>query len=500
MANMSPEMIKFAQEQMAKMSPEQRAQMQQQAYQQMQSNPEQFKNMASSYGMNNFGNDEFSKAADAMKNMNPEDWDRMNDQMKNMTPEQMNQAASQYGKQSSAQAQYAYRASLQLKTDGNKLHGEGKYEAAAEKYARAKNNLQSNVDPEAKSLRKTCTLNLASCYLKLEKYDDCVSVATEVISADRKNMKALYRRGQAYTEKGEFTNAVRDLRNAFKLSDNDETIKGHLEAAEGYLKANHMPDPADQPEPEEPEPVAEPPGASSVAGAGPPPAAFGETIKQMKENPEMMKQMSEMMKSMPPEQLATMSKAQGTGMPEITPEMAKQASDMMANMSPEQMESMMKMAEKMGPMAGAGAGGGTPGQPTPEMMEKMSESMKDPAMREAMSDMMRNIDPEMMKNMSKQMGRDMSDAEAEATANMMKNMRPQDMEKLMTAMGWLQRIFVRVAPLVKWAMAHKAMTLAIVMPVMAWSTLRVYRWMFGSAVAEEATVVDESNLGYEATF
>eukprot|EP00854_Cymbomonas_tetramitiformis_P004475 gene4475-5486_t len=443
---MSPEMIKFAQEQMAKMSPEQRAQMQQQAYQQMQSNPEQFKNMASSYGMNNFGNDEFSKAADAMKNMNPEDWDRMNDQ-----------------------------ASLQLKTDGNKLHGEGKYEAAAEKYARAKNNLQSNVDPEAKSLRKTCTLNLASCYLKLEKYDDCVSVATEVISADRKNMKALYRRGQAYTEKGEFTNAVRDLRNAFKLSDNDETIKGHLEAAEGYLKANHMPDPADQPEPEEPEPVA---------------AAFGETIKQMKENPEMMKQMSEMMKSMPPEQLATMSKAQGTGMPEITPEMAKQASDMMANMSPEQMESMMKMAEKMGPMAGAGA----------EMMEKMSESMKDPAMREAMSDMMRNIDPEMMKNMSKQMGRDMSDAEAEATANMMKNMRPQDMEKLMTAMGWLQRIFVRVAPLVKWAMAHKAMTLAIVMPVMAWSTLRVYRWMFGSAVAEEATVVDESNLGYEATF
>ena len=83
-----------------------------------------------------------------MQNMRPEDIKRAQDQMKNMSAEEMmartkdmdpsalQQQAEAYTRHVSAQAEYAYKASLQLKTDGNSLVQAQKFAEAALKYKR----------------------------------------------------------------------------------------------------------------------------------------------------------------------------------------------------------------------------------------------------------------------------------------------------------------------------------------------------------------------------
>jgi hypothetical protein len=44
-------------------------------------------------------------------------------------------------------------------------------------------------------LRVTCQSNLASCFLQLERWQECVDMCDTVLSSDSKNRKALFRRG-----------------------------------------------------------------------------------------------------------------------------------------------------------------------------------------------------------------------------------------------------------------------------------------------------------------
>jgi hypothetical protein len=57
----------------------------------------------------------------------------------------------------------------------------GKYAEAAEKYARAKQNMAEVAGPESQALRKACTLNLGSCYLNMGRYQQCVTECQEVL-------------------------------------------------------------------------------------------------------------------------------------------------------------------------------------------------------------------------------------------------------------------------------------------------------------------------------
>jgi hypothetical protein len=86
-----------------------------------------------------------------------------------------------------------------IKNEGNQLHNSGQYEEAAAKYLLAKTNLEGDVSPQAKNIIKSCSLNLAMCYLKTKNYASVVEHASSVInSGDSGNLKALYRRGMAY--------------------------------------------------------------------------------------------------------------------------------------------------------------------------------------------------------------------------------------------------------------------------------------------------------------
>jgi tetratricopeptide (TPR) repeat protein len=75
-----------------------------------------------------------------------------------------------------------FQASTQLKAEGNKLHGSGKYQAAIEKYERAKSNMEGKVKPEHRELHKACSLNLSMCYLQLGRYEECLAECNAVLS------------------------------------------------------------------------------------------------------------------------------------------------------------------------------------------------------------------------------------------------------------------------------------------------------------------------------
>ena len=82
---------------------------------------------------------------------------------------------------------------------------------------------------QKRTVEKSCYLNLAQAYLNLQDYHACEGVASQALSIDPDNVKALFRRGQAFLEMQEFTAAKADLVAASKLSPSDKQIREKYE-------------------------------------------------------------------------------------------------------------------------------------------------------------------------------------------------------------------------------------------------------------------------------
>ena len=74
---------------------------------------------------------------------------------------------------------------MQLKNEGNSLHNSGQYQLAAEKYERARNNVKDDLSKEAADLKRSCILNLSSCYLNLKDYSKCIAECDLVLSGQQ---------------------------------------------------------------------------------------------------------------------------------------------------------------------------------------------------------------------------------------------------------------------------------------------------------------------------
>ncbi|XP_051143699.1 outer envelope protein 61 [Andrographis paniculata] len=379
---MDPELMRMAQEQMSRMSPADFARIQQQ----MMSNPNLMR-MASE-GMQNLRPEDLKFAAEQLKQTRPEDIAEIGEKMANASPEEVAAMRAQMD----AQMTYTINAAEMLKKQGNELHSQGMYKNALEKYMRAKNNLKDVSTSKGKNLLLACSLNMMSCYLKTNQYDECISEGTEVLAYDSRNVKALYRRGQAFKELGQLGDAVSDLKKANEVSPEDETIADVLRDAEERMRkegvgrssrglvieeiTEEASGSSDNPKhflSQEPSQC-----STNQTDLREPRPTSSDYLGSLKDDPESIRSFQNFISRADPETLSALS---GGKIDSVSPDMLKTASDMMSKMSPEELDRMFKVAssfqgENSFPKSGSGLNPGSiPSDLSPDMLKTASNMM-----------------------------------------------------------------------------------------------------------------------------
>lgn len=392
---MDPELIRLAQEQMNRMSPTEFAKIQEQ----MMANPELMR-MASETMMN-MRPEDLRNAAEQLKYARPEEMAEIGEKMANSSPEEI---AAMHARADS-QITYQINAAQMLKKQGNELHNKGKFNEASQKYLLAKKNLTGIPASKGRTLLLACSLNLMSCYLKTKQYDECIQEGTEVLAYDPKNVKALYRRGQAYKELGQLNDAVSDLNKAYGVSPEDETIGEVLRdvkeklikqggepaqrklvieeiteeaVSTGNGKCSAMENCVTQPQKN---------GAcrKSQSGTnGEDLTTNSEYLQTLKDDPEAIRSFQNFMSNADPDTLAALSAGKSG---EYSPDMFKTASNMISKMSPEELQRMVQMASSfqreneyfpkgsLDSNFGSFRPGSVPPNLTPEMLKTATDMM-----------------------------------------------------------------------------------------------------------------------------
>ncbi|KAM4127665.1 hypothetical protein ACJW30_02G107000 [Castanea mollissima] len=117
------------------------------------------------------------------------------------------------------------------KEEGNALFKVGKYERASKRYEKAVRFIEydssfSDVEKQqAKVLKITCNLNNAACQLKLKDYKQAEKLCTKVLEVDSKNVKALYKRAQAYIQLVGLDLAEQDIKKALEMDPDSRDVK-----------------------------------------------------------------------------------------------------------------------------------------------------------------------------------------------------------------------------------------------------------------------------------
>ncbi|KAL3850241.1 hypothetical protein ACJIZ3_012123 [Penstemon smallii] len=382
---MDPEMMRMAQEQMSRMSPADMARIQQQ----MMSNPELMK-MASE-SMQNFRPEDFKQAAEQLKHTSPEELAEIREKMATASPEEL---ASMRARMDSHMS-YEVNAAEMLKKQGNELHSQGKYKDALEKYMRAKKNLKEVPTSKARNILLACSLNMMSCYLKTKQFDECIREGTEVLAYDANNVKALYRRGQAYKESGQLGDAVSDLSKAHDVSPEDETIEDVLRDAEEKLikgggvrpkrglvieEITEEETASSDNQKSENSPLKETSQCSTSQAENSREARPTNTeyFEALKDNPESVRSFQDFISRTDPETLAALNGGKVEG---ISPDMVKTASSVIGKMSPEELQRMFKLAssfEGENPFSNSGSSlspGSIPSDLSPDMLKTATDMM-----------------------------------------------------------------------------------------------------------------------------
>ncbi|KAG5248067.1 outer envelope protein [Salix suchowensis] len=411
---MDPELEKIAQEQMSRMTPADFARIQQQ----VMSNPELVRMATES--MKNMKPDDLKQAAEQLRHTRPEEMAEIGEKMMNASPEEIAAMRAR----ADVQETYETNAAHMLKKQGNELHSQGKFNDALRKYLLAKQNLKGTPSSKGRTLWLACSLNLMSCYLKTKQYNECIKEGSEVLGYDANNVKALYRRGQAYRELGQLEDAVSDLRKAHEVSPDDETIADILRNAEERLAqegGHHAPrgviieDITDE--------------AETVTSENLKSSSTGYQVKQPRESADISKsgkgghngsseanlEALEALKDDP----EAMSGAKAG---EVSPDMFKTASNMIGKLSPEELQRMLQMASSF-----QGATPFTAGRSSDSSFNGLRSGVVPPNvtpdMLKTASDMMSKMSPEELQKMFEMTSSSRGNGPVPATASALKTDR-----------------------------------------------------------------------------
>ncbi|KAL9237859.1 hypothetical protein vseg_012357 [Gypsophila vaccaria] len=122
-------------------------------------------------------------------------------------------------------------AATKKKEEGNALFKAGKYERASKRYEKAVSYIEYDTSFEdeekkhAKALKISCNLNDAACKLKLKDYKKAEKLCTKVLELDGNNVKALYRRAQAYIHLVDLDLAEKDIKKALEIDPENKEVK-----------------------------------------------------------------------------------------------------------------------------------------------------------------------------------------------------------------------------------------------------------------------------------
>nr|XP_043635861.1 peptidyl-prolyl cis-trans isomerase FKBP62-like [Erigeron canadensis] len=117
------------------------------------------------------------------------------------------------------------------KEEGNAFFKAGKYKKAVKRYEKAAKyieydtNFEEEEKKQAKALKVTCNLNNAACQLKLKDYKQAEKLCTKVLELESTNVKALYRRAQAYINVADLDLAELDIKKALEIDPNNKDVK-----------------------------------------------------------------------------------------------------------------------------------------------------------------------------------------------------------------------------------------------------------------------------------
>ncbi|XP_074614566.1 FK506-binding protein-like [Acropora palmata] len=123
------------------------------------------------------------------------------------------------------------------KTKGTDCYKVGNWLSASRRYSRALkqliligDKLPNECQDDFEQLRVSCLLNLAACQGKLEQFEFVAQNCTKVLAMVPSNLKALYRRGQAFAHLNEFDKAKVDLEKALAVDPCNRAVQEQLRA------------------------------------------------------------------------------------------------------------------------------------------------------------------------------------------------------------------------------------------------------------------------------
>ncbi|XP_078156328.1 70 kDa peptidyl-prolyl isomerase-like [Carex rostrata] len=128
------------------------------------------------------------------------------------------------------------------KEEGNALFKAGKIARASKRYEKAAKYIEydsSFSDEEkqqSKALKISCKLNNAACKLKLREYKEAEKLCTKVLEMESTNVKALYRRAQAYIQLADFDLAELDIKRALEIDPNNRDVKAEYKVLKEKVK------------------------------------------------------------------------------------------------------------------------------------------------------------------------------------------------------------------------------------------------------------------------